>query len=89
MEPQEKNCFGERKEPKKRNCLEIIANILFPLFIGVIGIIIGSYIAETITAALSAVIVLAIVLGILLILTLILIFCNRNKDKKCEYKCCR
>ena len=91
MEPQEINYYGEKKEkePKKRNCLDIVAIILLALFLGIVGVLIGAAIAAIIIAALPAVIVLAIVLGILLILTLILIFCNRKKDKKDECKCCK
>ena len=91
MELQEKNycCEKKEKEPKRINCIELIAIILFSLFLGVVGVLIGAAIAATIAAALPAVIVLAIILGLLFILSLILIFCNRRKDKKCEYKCCK
>ncbi len=89
MEPQETiYCYENKKdrEPRKRNCLGIIAVILLAAFTLVIGLLIGAAIAAAILAALPAIIVLAVILGLLLILTLILIFCNKRKDRK--NKCC-
>ena len=92
MEPQEKVCCYdntrhgcEYKEENKKNCLGIIATILFAAFTTVIGIIIGASLAGTFLQALAAIIVLAVVLGLLLILTIILLICKKNK----KHHCCR
>lgn len=92
MEPQEKVCCYdntrhgcEYKEENKKNCLGIIATILFAAFTTVIGIILGASLAGTFLDALAAIIVLAVVLGLFLILTIILLICKKNK----KYHCCR
>ncbi len=92
MEPQETiYCYDNRdkkyREPRKKNCLSIVATILLVSFAVVIGLIIGAAISAAVLAALPAVIVLAVILGLLFILALILIFCNGRKDKKDECKC--
>lgn len=92
MNTQEVNYYyGEKKEkePKRKNCFGLTAEILAVAFSVIIGILVGAAISAAVLEALPAVIVLAIILGLLLILNIILIFCNRKKDKKCEYKCCR
>ena len=89
MEPQETiYCYENKKdrEPKKRNCLGIIALILLAAFTLVIGLLIGAALAAVILAALPAIIVLAVILGLLLVLTVILMFCKKRKDRK--DKCC-
>lgn len=91
MEPQDTIYCYDNKENKctnKKNCLGIIAAILFGLLSFVIGLLIGAALSLVILISLPAVIVLAIILGLLLILTLILMFCNKNKDKKKKCKCC-
>lgn len=92
MEPQEKVCCYdntrhgcEYKEENKKNCLGIIATILFAAFTTVIGIILGASLAGIFLDALAAIIVLAVVLGLLLILTIILLICKKNK----KHHCCR
>lgn len=92
MEPQEKVCCYdntrhgcEYKEENKKNCLGIIATILFAAFTTVIGIILGASLAGIFLDALAAIIVLAVVLGLFLILTIILLICKKNK----KYHCCR
>lgn len=86
MEPQEKVCCYdntrhgcEYKEENKKNCLGIIATILFAAFTTVIGIILGASLAGIFLDALAAIIVLAVVLGLFLILTIILLICKKNK----------
>ncbi len=93
MEPQENiYCYDNRdkkeREPRKKNCLGIVATILLVSFAVVIGLIIGAALSGAVLLALPAVIVLAVVLGLLFILVLILLFCNRKKDKKEYCKCC-
>lgn len=90
MEPQEKVCCYdntrhgcEYKEENKKNCLGIIATILFAAFTTVIGIILGASLAGTFLDALAAIIVLAVVLGLFLILTIILLICKKNKKHHC------
>lgn len=90
MEPQEKVCCYdntrhgcEYKEENKKNCLGIIATILFAAFTTVIGIILGALLAGTFLDALAAIIVLAVVLGLFLILTIILLICKKNKKHHC------
>lgn len=92
MEPQEKVCCYdntrhgcEYKEENKKNCLGIIATILFATFTTVIGIILGASLAGIFLDALAAIIVLAVVLGLFLILTIILLICKKNK----KHHCCR
>ena len=92
MEPQEKVCCYdntrhgcEYKEENKKNCLGIIATILFVAFTTVIGIILGASLAGIFLDALAAIIVLAVVLGLFLILTIILLICKKNK----KHHCCR
>ncbi len=92
MEPQEKVCCYdntrhgcEYKEENKKNCLGIIATILFAAFTTVIGIILGASLAGIFLDALAAIIVLAVVLGLFLILTIILLICKKNK----KHHCCR
>ena len=85
MEPQETiYCYENKKdrEPKKRNCLGIVAVILLVAFTFVIGLLIGAALAVVVLLALPAIIVLAVILGLLLLLTVILMFCNRRKDRK-------
>ena len=69
----------------KKNCLGIIATILFAAFTTVIGIILGASLAGIFLDALAAIIVLAVVLGLFLILTIILLICKKNK----KHHCCR
>ena len=92
MEPQEKVCCYdntrhgcEYKEENKKNCLGIIATILFAAFTTVIGIILGASLAGIFLDALAAIIVLAVVLGLFLILTIILLIYKKNK----KHHCCR
>lgn len=90
MEPQETiYCYENKKdrEPRKRNCLGIIAVVLLVAFTFVIGLLIGAALALVILLSLPAIIVLAVILGLLLILTLILIFCNRRKERKNKCYC--
>ena len=90
MEPQETiYCYENKKEPRKRNCLGIIAVILLTALSFVIGLLVGAATAVLVLLSLPAIIVLAIILGLLLVITLILIFCNRNKDKKEKHECYR
>lgn len=93
MEPQEmkyyNDCENIKKEPKRRNCFEIIAIILVTALFFVIGLLIGAAIAETILGAIAAIIVLAVLLALLLILTLILILCDKQKIKKYKCEICR
>lgn len=88
MEAYETNYYYGDKEPKKRNCLGIIAIILLTVFSFVIGLLVGAATSLIVLISLPAIIVLAIILGLLLLLTLILIFCNRKKERKEKYKCC-
>ena len=92
MEPQEIVCCYdntrhgcEYKEENKKNCLGMIATILFAAFTTVIGIILGASLAGIFLDALAAIIVLAVVLGLFLILTIILLICKKNK----KHHCCR